>query len=124
MRGLVPLAHRFAGTAFDDGVETAIRDLRHGRSRDPGRAHVDRLVLLRVGHQFREARQLVAARRVFTFVIEEFPMWPLGHLGLAETLRMADDTTAALGVYRRVLDLDPANARAARMVRALGPSSR
>lgn len=123
MRGLVPLAHRFAETAFHDGVETAIRDLRNGRSRNPDRAHVDRLVLLRVGHQFREARQLTEAQRVFAFVIEEFPMWPMGHLGLAETLRMVDDTAAALEAYRRVLDLDPDNARATHMVRALGSPS-
>lgn len=116
MRGLLPLAHNFARDAFRRGVERAVDRFRTARAAEPERAHVDSLVLLRVGHQMREARQLESAAKVFEFHIEEFPNGPLGHLGLAETFRMMGREDDALTTYRRVLRIDPENRRAKRMV--------
>ncbi|HUG00927.1 MAG TPA: S41 family peptidase [Longimicrobiales bacterium] len=120
MRGLLPLAHRFARDAFRLGVEPAIERLRVAHAADPERAHVDPLVLLRVGYQFREARRLDAARRVFELHVEEFPDDARGPLGLAETFRMMEREGDALSAYRRALRIDPGNRRARGMVERLG----
>lgn len=113
LRGKIPLAHLFYEWVFEvdwvseGGVEGATRRYRALAAERPGDVEVDRLLLLQIGQQLREARQPADAEAVFTFITEEFPEWVMGHLGLAATAADQGDLEKAADAYRRVLAIDP-----------------
>lgn len=107
LEGRIPVSYRFFDTLFDEGADSAIEAYRTAMSEAPDRVDVDPLILVRGGQQLREAAKYEEARKVFSFVVEEFPGWPIGHLGLAETLRAMGDVEAATRAYRTVIELDP-----------------
>ena len=105
--GRIPVSYRFFDALFDEGADRAIEAYRTAMAEAPDRAEVDPLVVVRGGQQLREAAQYEEARKVFSFVAEEFPGWPIGHLGLGETLRAMGDVEAATRAYRTVIELEP-----------------
>ena len=121
LHGEVPASHRFFETLFDDGAGAAIAEYRRLTTVGTARVHVDPLLLVRGGQQLREAGMTEEAHTVFQFVVEEFPSWAIGYLGLAETLRSKGQTVLALEAYHTILALDPGNVYARERIAELEP---
>lgn len=115
LRGRIPLAHLFYDWVFDvdwvseDGVAGAVRRYRILAAERPRDVEVDSLLILQIGQQLREARQLDDAEAVFRFVTEEFPQWTMGYIGLAAIATNRGHRDSAREAYDRVLELDPGN---------------
>jgi len=116
-----PLGRIIGKTLLDHGVASAIEQYRALKKRAPGDYDWGEGELNRLGYWLSRNGRAADAVRVFMLNVEAHPLASNPHASLGEAYRKVGERDLALASYKRSLELDPKNARAAQAVKELEP---
>jgi polyisoprenoid-binding protein YceI len=106
-----------------DGVPALAAQARAARARDPNALKNEEWNVDRLGRALLARGRTADAVAVFRLAAELYPQSPQAQTSLGEGLSAAGDPAAAEAAFRRALALDPAETRAAELVRRVRRST-
>ena len=114
------IAEPLAVALVSGGIDAAERQYHDIRVADPTAYNFAEEELNRLGYKLLKARSFGAAIRIFQLNVEAYPRSGNVYDSLAEAYMDEGDSTRAVALYERSLQLAPANRNASRMLVKLG----
>lgn len=103
-----------------EGVDTAVKRYRQIRKEEPDRYQFTQWVLNGLGYKLMQSGKLTEALALLRLNAEEYPDSANVYDSLGDACHRAGDKACALENYRKALEKNPGNKKAAEMVRKLG----